>query len=71
MEIVYYGNIIEGAFWVLLSLFFWIPACRRGERHRWFCVFGGAVLVLFGGSDFYEAHTGAWWKPWWLMVWNA
>jgi len=71
MEIVVYGNIIEGVFWILMSLFFWVPACRRGEKHRWFCVFGGAVLVIFGCSDFYEAHTGAWWKPWWLIVWNA
>ena len=71
MEIVTYGNIIEGIFWIANSLFFWVPACRRQQKQRLSCLTGGAILVLFGGSDFYEAHSGAWWKLWWLILWNV
>jgi hypothetical protein len=70
MDFVTVGNIIEGIFWIALSLFFLAPACRRKEKHRLFCLTGGVILILFGGSDFYEAHTGAWWKPWWLLLWK-
>ena len=70
-DFVKWGNIVEGVFWVAVSLLFFVPAVRRGERHRAFCVLGGCVFLLWGLSDFYEAHTGAWWRPWWLMVWNG
>ena len=71
MEIVYYGNIIEGIFWIGVSLIFFLSACKRRERHRLFCIYGGMVFVVFACSDFYEAQTGAWWEPWWLILWNA
>lgn len=71
MEIVYYGNVIEGFFWVGISLIFLFSACKRGEQHRWFCLFGAVIFALFGASDFYEAQTGAWWNPWWLALWNT
>jgi hypothetical protein len=29
------------------------------------------TLLAFGCSDVVEAHTGAWWDPWWLLVWKA
>ena len=67
MELVRIGNIIEGVFWLLFSLLFWLGLLRKGEKQRWFCVFGGMVFVIFAGSDFYEAHTGAWW----LIPWNG
>ena len=71
MEIVRTGNIIEGFFWLGVSLFFLVPALRPKEKNRLFCLFGAMVFILFGCSDFYEAQTGAWWKPWWLILWNA
>ena len=71
MEIVYYGNIIEGIFWIGVSLIFFLSACKRREQHRLFCIYGGVVFVVFACSDFYEAQTGAWWEPWWLILWNA
>jgi len=70
MEVTYYGNIIEGIFWVFVSLVFFVPACKRQEKHRWFCLFGTGVFLVFGLSDFYEAGTGTWWKPWWLLCWK-
>jgi hypothetical protein len=30
-----------------------------------------AVLLAFGGSDVVETRTGAWWHPWWLLVWKG
>ncbi len=71
MEIERIGNIIEGFFWIAISLIFWLPALRRREKQRWFCLTGGLVFFIFGLSDFYESHTLAWWRPWWLMVWKA
>jgi hypothetical protein len=71
MEIVSIGNIIEGCFWFLVSLVFFVPALRPKEGHRWFCLSGGALFVIFGLSDMYESTTGAWWKPWWLILWNV
>ncbi len=71
MEITWIGNIIEGIFWLFVGLLFLAPACRAGEMHRRFCLFGALVFIIFGLSDFYEAQTGAWWEPWWLILWNA
>lgn len=71
MEITYIGNIIEGIFWLGVSMFFFVPAMKRPERNRLFCITGGVVFVVFGLSDFYEAHTGAWYRPWWLILWNV
>ena len=30
-----------------------------------------SILILFGVSDFVEMVTGAWWQPWWLLVWKG
>ncbi|MHC4132622.1 MAG: hypothetical protein ACYSSP_06740 [Planctomycetota bacterium] len=29
------------------------------------------LLIAFGCSDFVEIRTGAWWRPWWLLVWKG
>lgn len=44
MEIERIGNIIEGFFWIAISLIFWLPALRRRERQRGFCLTGGLVF---------------------------
>ena len=28
-------------------------------------------FFAFGISDFVEIHTGAWYRPWWLLAWKA
>lgn len=28
-------------------------------------------LVMFGLSDVVEVRTGAWYQPWWLLVWKG
>jgi hypothetical protein len=29
------------------------------------------ALIVFGFSDIVEISTGAWWRPWWLLVWKG
>lgn len=31
----------------------------------------GLNFLLFAGTDVVEYSSGAWWKPWWLLVWNG
>jgi hypothetical protein len=52
MEIVYYGNIIEGIFWIGVSLIFFLSACKRHEPHRLFCIYGGIIFwyIKINGS---------------------
>ena len=61
------------AFEVLLWLAMGIIVCAwRGSeiprRQRWMLA---VLLFLFAGSDAVELSTGAWWRPWWLLVWKA
>jgi hypothetical protein len=51
----------------------------------WFCLAGfvltrgtdksrlllASALLPFGISDLVETRTGAWYSPWWLLVWKA
>ena len=63
-------NIIEGFYWLGISLVFFVPALRSREKNRLFCLLGGLAFVSAALSEFCEVHTGAWWKPWWLLVWK-
>ena len=29
------------------------------------------TFCAFGVSDIVEVETGAWWRPWWLLVWKG
>ena len=71
MDIVLLYNYTEIFIWLAFSLVFWVPAFSRGEKHRWFCVIGGLAFMCASASELVEAYTGAWWRPWWLLVWKA
>ena len=64
------GNSIEAGLWfvVAIGLMVW-GWWRRGVR-RWSWM-AALVFLLFGASDLVEIETGAWWRPWWLLVWKA
>ncbi len=65
------GNWIEAGVWFLIAAILFVHALRGPAAFRK-TLLGLAVTVLFfGGSDLVEAQTGAWWKPWWLLVWKA
>jgi len=71
MDYVWAYNIFEGFLWLGFSCIFFIPAMKRTEKNRLFCILGGLAFVFASLSEFYEAHTGAWWKPWWLILWKG
>src|SRR5690554_4265258 len=58
-------NIAEGFLWLVIGGI--VVAWYRTRMSGLVAV----VLVLFGISDWVEASTGAWWQPWWLLVWKA
>jgi len=59
------SNYIECGLWSAIAIgfvFAWL-------RYRIVDAAVAAVaFAFFGLSDFIEAHTGAWWQPWWLLV---
>jgi len=45
---------------------------QASDRYRKLLLAIGAILfVAFAGSDIVELHTGAWWRPWWLLCWKG
>ncbi|MFT3785780.1 MAG: hypothetical protein QM770_06385 [Tepidisphaeraceae bacterium] len=64
------ANRIEGVVWLVIGAIVLAYVRRDRAIRRWRGV-GVLVLVVFGVSDWVEATTGAWWKPWWLFAWKA
>ena len=64
------SNYAEAGLWLVIALGLAVFGSRSriAPRNRWILV---VTLVAFGGSDVVEAHTGAWWDPWWLLVWKG
>jgi hypothetical protein len=71
MDAVTLYNIIEFFLWLGFAVVFFIPALRRDEKHRLFCALGGLGFVAASLSELVEVRTGAWWRPWWLLLWKA
>ena len=69
MGIEWTGNLVEGIFWSGVGLCFAIS--MLAPPVRWDKAVAAATFILFGLSDFVEMHTGAWWRPWWLLAWKA
>jgi hypothetical protein len=65
------GNYLEAGLWMVIAATFALWAARRPGAIRRRCVVAAAAFFLFGLSDVVEVHTGAWWRPWWLLVWKA
>jgi hypothetical protein len=63
-------NLLEGIFWLLIAMGLLVTSFRKTHLRKH--LLAAAILfVLFGISDFVEIRTGAWWHPWWLLVWKA
>ncbi len=65
------GNNVEALVWWLIALALAYFAFRQTGAARRRCWIGAATFFAFGLSDIVEAGTGAWWRPWWLLVWKA
>lgn len=63
-------NLVEATIWfafgvgLLGAATFRPPGAHLGVQ-------GGVAFLWFGVSDLVEMHTGAWFRPWWLLVWKA
>ena len=64
------SNYAECALWIAIGFGFLVRAGVRFKQ-RGSALIAGVTLLLFGLSDFIEAGTGAWWRPWWLLLWKA
>ncbi len=64
------GNAIEAVLWFVVAAILLVARIRRPTSGR---EYGIAVvaLIAFGLSDVVEIQTGAWWRPWWLLVWKS
>ena len=65
------GNLIEAGFWIIFGVGLAIAGLRRGRAIARLGLVSGTILCFFGVSDVVEASTGAWWRPWWLLVWKG
>lgn len=66
-------NLLEGSFWLLLSLISLILTKKVPPRYLNLCFYTLFVLVAFGVSDFVEAYYGSFLVPGmeWLLVWKT
>lgn len=46
-------------------------ASENKSRRRLLFMTAALVFLAFGASDLVEIQTGAWWHPWWLLVWKG
>ncbi len=64
-------NYCEAVFWVVVSLVVLIAAAKSSRKVKRIAYIAVPTLVLFGVSDIIEVYTGAWWKPFWLLLWKG
>ena len=71
MTVVDAINVFEVFWWTGCGVLVLTKTLRSGARTPRRAYFLAATFVLFGLSDVVELQTGAWWRPWWLLVWKA
>lgn len=64
-------NLVEAGLWIVLGLIAAWQAARRRSAIRRDLLLLAVALVAFGISDIVETRTGAWYRPWWLLLWKA
>jgi hypothetical protein len=64
------GNQTEALLWLLFAVGFAWYALRQSGARRRRCVVTCIAFFFFAVSDLVEIRTGAWWRPWWLLVWK-
>lgn len=65
------GNQSEAAVWILIAaVLAWYAWRQTGEARR-IALWSALTFFVFSLSDLVEIHTGAWWRPWWLLMWKA
>lgn len=64
-------NVFEVVWWIGCGVAVGAKSLRAKPPYRKRGLLSAVTLILFGLSDVVELQTGAWWKPWWLLVWKA
>ena len=65
-------NAGEAILWAVIgSGFVWQAIQSRKSKTRTRCSIAAAAFFVFGLSDVIEITTGAWWRPWWLLLMKA
>lgn len=64
-------NLIEGLFWIGLSVAAFILS-GKFLKFRILAIFSGFTVFFFGISDFAEIKFGSFLEPnlWWLLIWK-
>lgn len=71
MNVVDAINALEIVWWIGCGALVLTKSLRANHPHRQRGLLAAITLILFGLSDAVELQTGAWWKPWWLLLWKA
>ncbi len=58
-------NYIEGVVWQIIAMATLLLFYRKSIPDALLLM---VSFIIFGISDFIEVQTGAWWRPWWLLV---
>jgi hypothetical protein len=64
-------NYGEAVLWWIFVLVFIVRAVRGEAKWRPDQLILALAFAGFGVSDWIEVETGAWWRPWWLLVLKA
>lgn len=65
-------NSVEAVIWVSIGLLL-LVGLKKGatSSSKQDAVALSVLFIMFGVSDVVEIFSGAWWRPWWLLVWKT
>jgi hypothetical protein len=65
-------NALEFGLWLILATALtWRASSARHDSRKAPFLIAAAAFAAFGVSDLVEIQTGAWYRPWWLLVWKV
>jgi len=62
------ANYVEAGLWGGMALVLFGASLRAKGHARSRAVLTAVALLAFGASDLIEVQTGAWWRPFWLLL---
>src|SRR3954471_10931337 len=65
------SNRIEAGLWIGIGTVLGVASAYLRGTERTDAIVAALTFAIFGVSDIVEARTGAWWTPWWLLVWKG
>jgi phosphoglycerol transferase MdoB-like AlkP superfamily enzyme len=65
------GNLIEAGLWFSFTLILLARGLKAHAKVRKTLLVLSAAFLAFSVSDVVESHTGAWWTPYWLLIWKV